>query len=252
MSSAVGFLSPFSILYDLDPLKPTVDTIMNTLGDYSSLNLPCVMIRILLTSFCSLGLSRAMSFAVTGLVIGEIYLSELLDGIIYRTKNLPFYISPTKFRDLCFLYTRMILIIKKVDNMVTPAAAGLMSGCFCLLILSNLVTIRFSSVVPMPFYLVFPALSFFLPLCMSLMVPKAIRVFEESNQILRKWKIKVPLSGGRVGIGYRVKCLRALRPCRLHVGLGNFRFFYLQHSTLRHFYGLCVFHTINVLLSVSL
>jgi hypothetical protein len=202
--------------------------------------------------FCSLGLFRAMSFAVAGLSIGEKYLSEFLDGFLFRTKRLSFYLNPSKFRDLYLLYTRLMLIIQKVDNFVTPAATGLLSGTFCLLILSNLVTIRLSSVVPMPFFMVFPTLSLVVPITNCLMIPQAVRVFEDGSLILKEWKVMLPLLGPGVARAYRVKRLRALKPCRLHAGLGIVKFFYFKRSTFLSYCGLSLYYTVNVLLSVSL
>jgi hypothetical protein len=193
-----------------------------------------------------------LPLVVVGLAIGEKYLSEYLDGFLFRTKRLSFYLSPSEFRDLYLLYTRLIIITQKIDNFVTPATTGLLSGSFCLLILSNLVTIRLSSVVPMPFFMVFPTLSLVVPLAHCLMFPQAVRVFEDGSLILMQWKFLLPLLGPGVARAYRVKRLRALKPCRLHAGLGIAKFFYYKRSTFLNFCGLCLYYTVNALLSVSL
>jgi hypothetical protein len=80
-------------------------------------------------------------------------------------------------------------------------------------------------------------------------VGKAIRIFDKTEAILRKWKLKMTLAvrGNR---RYYFKKIKSLRPCSIYAGLGDVLFFSLRRSTKTTYYGLMVYYVINTLISV--
>jgi hypothetical protein len=80
-------------------------------------------------------------------------------------------------------------------------------------------------------------------------LPEAIRIFDYTEAILRKWKLKMTLEvrGNR---RYYFKKINSFRPCSIHAGLGDVLFFPLRRSTKTTYYGLMVYYVVNTLIAV--
>jgi hypothetical protein len=133
---------------------------------------------------------------------------------------------------------------------VASIAMGLMTVSFAITVGCTFVTVRLYSVLPVSLHWLFAAVSLLAPILTNILLPEGIKVFEDSSQTLKCWKLKLVASVITVDKKYRSRKLRALRPCRIHVGLNSTWFFHLKKSTLSTFYNLSLYHTMNALISV--
>jgi hypothetical protein len=87
------------------------------------------------------------------------------------------------------------------------------------------------------------------PVLADIHLPEAIRIFVNTEDILRKWKIQMTLAV-RGDKRYYFKKISSLRPCSLCAGVGNVMFYPLRKSTKTTYYGLMIHYVITTLISV--
>jgi hypothetical protein len=252
------FLNVFVVLCFIGSLAQPLGVYfeLDTLGMLIKLTLPHkilsdTMIRPILISFrvfcqiCSF-YSGARMYAFTMLVlsVGQVFMAEFLSSILTQTKR-SICVNPSEFRRLTLRYVRLTLIIRSLDDLFTPAATGLLSAALILWISSIFITLRFYSILPMTFYFVFPIAAIVVPCSVHVLLPEAVRIFEDGTRILARWKLKFTVHDTK----YRTRKVRAMWACRVYSGIGSVRFFHLQKSTVPNFYAFGLYHTISFLVS---
>jgi hypothetical protein len=236
---------PLGVYFELDTLGMLIKLILphKILSD--------TIIRPILISFrvfcqiCSFH-SGARMYAFTMLVlsVGQVFMAEFLSSILIQTKR-SICVNPSEFRRLTLRYVRLTLIIRSLDDLFTPAATGLLSAALILWISSIFITLRFYSILPMTFYFVFPIAAIMIPCSVHVLLPEAVRIFEDGTKILARWKLKFTVHDTK----YRTRKVRAMWACRVYSGIGSVRFFHLQKSTVPNFYAFGLYHTISFLIS---
>jgi hypothetical protein len=248
----IGYTFPVVILTDLDvdPLKQLFGLSFLPANIFrNELFAPLTLLfRLIFHSGTALACARTCAFLCPGVIVGAKYLSEFIDGIVTRTRLIT-YASPKKFMDMYLMYCRLILIVKKVDSTLAPLALAAMSFVVLGFVGSSFVTVRYYFVLPFIMYCMFPFGSIFALVIPRIVFPEAIRIFEDGTEIIRSWNLKLAIPAGRYR-KFRQMKLKALRPCRIHVGLGEIRFFWVKRSTMTTFYSLCIYYSVNLLISV--
>jgi hypothetical protein len=252
------FMNVFVILCFIGSLAQPLGVYfeLDTLGMLIKLTLPHkilsdTIIRPILISFrvfcqiCSCyGGIRMFAFTMMLLIVGEVYLAEFLSSILTQTKR-SICVNPSEFRRLTLRYVRLTLIIRSLDDLLTPTTTALLSAALILWISSIFITLRFYSILPMTFYFVFPIAAIVIPCAVHALLPEAVRIFEDGTKILARWKLKFTVHDTK----YRTRKVKAMWVCRVYSGIGSVRFFHFQKSTAPNFYALCLYHTISFLIS---
>jgi hypothetical protein len=131
----------------------------------------------------------------------------------------------------------------------SPFAVAIMSFGLGMEIASVFIIIRLQSQMLWPIYVGIGILAVNIPLLADAELPEAIRVFENTEEILRNWKLQMTF-GVRGDRRYYSKKIASLRPCSMYAGLGDVMFFPLRKSTKVTYYGLMVNYVVNALISV--
>jgi hypothetical protein len=133
----------------------------------------------------------------------------------------------------------------------SPFAIAIMGTGLALEIASVFAIIRLQELIHVswPTYGAFLILGVVVPLLANTELPEAIRIFDNTEAILRKWKLKMTLvvRGNR---RYYFKKIASLRPCSMYAGLGDVKFYPLRKSTKTTYYGLMIYYVVNTLISV--
>jgi hypothetical protein len=144
-----------------------------------------------------------------------------------------------------------LIVFGYVGVFSSPFAIAIMSTGLALEIASVFAIIRLQDLIHVswPTYGAFLILGVVVPLLANTELPVAIRIFDNTEAILRKWKLKITLvvGGNR---RYYFKTIASLRPCSMYAGLGNVNFYPLRKSTKTTYYGLMIYYVVNTLISV--
>jgi hypothetical protein len=157
-----------------------------------------------------------------------------------------------RFQKHLNMYQSLNLIVSGfVGVFASPFAVAIMSAGLGLEIASIFTTIRAQSLIQVswPIYVGAVILTVIIPLFADAELPEAIRVFDNTELILRNWKLKMNIAMGG-NKRYYIKKIASLRPCSIYAGLGNVTFFPLRKSTRRTYYNLMVYYVVNTLISV--
>ncbi|OXA49163.1 hypothetical protein Fcan01_15622 [Folsomia candida] len=204
--------------------------------DYSSnpvLLLVHTFLRVLITSIAYLESQRIFPFlmyfyALSGkLVIINIrifaeYAEQIRKGDVHLTPN---WIT---------LYTHLSILVSQPEKQMATQTFILMSSGLFFCAALNFATIRFLDFgIPPLYYAVFPFFGTLLILIILSLLPVAIDVYENSENILKIWTHSIP--GGRKENGWMRKKLKPTRPLRVYAGIAGFYFYKLNASVLTTF-----------------
>jgi hypothetical protein len=193
--------------------------------------------------------ARSISF---GLILGLLFLEILLHCIEMSRKKVSriWYSSFKTFQKQLNLYQSLNLIAFDVGVFSSPFAIAIMSVGLGLEIASVFAIIRLQALIEIawPMYGSVIILAVVLPLTADAVLPKAIRIFDNTEAILRNWKLKMTLVRGDKR--YYFKKIASLRPCSTYAGFGNTMLFPLRKSTKTTYYGLMIYYVTNTLISV--
>jgi hypothetical protein len=242
----IGSLAqPLGVYFELDTLGMIIKLILPTEISSNTIIRPILISIRVFCQICSFyGGNRMITITMMALIVGEVFLAEFLSSILTQTKR-SIWVNPSEFRRLTLRYVQLTLNVRNLDDLVTPASAGLLSAALILWISSIFVTLRFYSILPMTFYFVFPIAAILVPCFAHALLPEAVRIFEDGTKILARWKLKFTVHDTK----YRTRKVRAMWACRFHSGIRSVRFFHFQKSTVPNFYALCLYHTISFLIS---
>jgi len=107
-------------------------------------------------------------------------------------------------------------------------------------------SIRFTNIVPMPDYMLFPLVIVGGTLAAFMFTGAAGQFYVSSSQLIRSWK-NLLFSSKIISRYYRQK-VKSLSPVKTHVGIGGFSLFYVKKSTLLTFYFKTCIHLTDALL----
>jgi hypothetical protein len=198
-------------------------------------------------------ITRSISFVM---IWGILVLRVLLHCIELSGKNISKIWNSTNsfasFHKHLNLYQSLNLIVSGyVGVFSSPLAVAIMSAGFGLEIASVFTIIRaqFLIQVSWPIYVGAIILAVIIPLFADAELPEAIRIFDNTDVILRHWKLKMTIAVGG-SKRYYIRKIASLRPCSMYAGLGDVMFFSLRKSTKTTYYGLMVYYVVNTLISV--
>jgi hypothetical protein len=197
-------------------------------------------------------MARSISF---GMILAILFLEILLHCIemsrkkitgIWNSSN-----SLKSFQKQLYLYQSLNMILFDVGVFSSPFATAIMSIGLGLEVASVFAIIRLQSLIEVawPMYGTVVITAVLVPLMADAELPEAIRIFDNTEAILRKWKLKMTFGVGG-GKRYYFKKIASLRPCSMYAGLGNVMFFPLRKSTKTTYYGLMIYYVTNALISI--
>jgi len=138
---------------------------------------------------------------------------------------------------------RILRQLRVVQPLQDEAVLNLMPSIFSLgqfiLIFSNVATVKYFGIAPMPFFLVMPTLSQFVVIIVASIFPPASDVYEGSVEFLKRVQWSKLVNTNKE---YR-RMVRAARPIRMDLGL-----FFAKRSTKTTYFCSCLDNTVNVLL----
>jgi hypothetical protein len=204
-------------------------------------------------TFLVYAISRSVSFGMILVILSLkillncIALSDREISMIWNSSN-----SHVHFQKCVNLYQSLNLIVfGYIGVFSSPFAIAIVSyglaleiaAVFTIICLQDLIHVSW------PTYGCTVIIAIIIPLLADAELPKAIRIFDKTEAILGKWKLKMTLAvrGNR---RYYFKKIKSLRPCSIYAGLGDVLFFSLRRSTKTTYYGLMVYYVINTLISV--
>jgi hypothetical protein len=222
-----------------------------TPGSFSSSFL--LTFRLAYITFLVYAICRSVSFVM---ILAILTLKILLNCIalsgrrickIWNSSN-----SHANFQKHVNLYQSLNLIVfGYVGVFSSPFAIAIMSYGLALEIATVFTIIRLQDLIHVswPIYGCTIILATVIPLLADAELPEAIRIFDNTEAILRKWKLKMTLEvrGNR---RYYFKKIKSFRPCSMNAGLGDVVFYPLRRSTKTTYYGLMVYYVVNTLISV--
>jgi hypothetical protein len=205
-----------------------------------------LLFRLALISPLIYAVARSISFVM----IWSILILEMLLHCIELSRkkvSVNWTSSFKSFQKHLHLYQMLNLIVfSYVGVFSTPFVIAIMSTGLLLEIASVFAIIRLQASWPM--YGAFVILAILIPLLADAELPEAIRIFDNTEATLRKWKLKLTLVRGDKR--YYLKKIASLRPCSMYAGLGDVIFFPLRKSTKTTYYALMIYYVINALITV--
>lgn len=144
-------------------------------------------------------------------------------------------------------YNCLTIILQIVSDVSASAAAVLMLLGLVLSVTFNFLTVKMRSVLPLPYYLVCPMAAGIIPVAIQILVPVAIRIFEDSAKLMQTWRFALKRTWDRK---YLRRRLRACKAAKIYAGVFKFNFFHLSRSTKGTFWYAIVDYTITALISV--
>jgi hypothetical protein len=243
----------FFILLDTDPIYLLLKLLaLNpTPGSFSSsflLIFRLVLITLILyAAFRSITFVMILAILVLKILLYCIELSGQQISKIWRSPQ-----SYSNFQKHVNMYQKLYLVLfAYVGVFSSPFAFVIMSYGLAFEIASVFAVIRLQGLIHVswPTYGCTIIFAIVIPLLAEAELPEAIRIFDNTEAILRKWKLKVNLEvrGNR---RYYFKKIKCLRPCSIYAGIGDVVFYPLRRSTKTTYYGLMVYYVVNTLISV--
>jgi hypothetical protein len=196
-------------------------------------------------------MARSISF---GMILAILFLEILLLCIEMSRKKITVIWNSSNslksFQKQLCLYQSLNLILFDVGVFSSPFATAIMSIGLGLEVASVFAIIRLQSLIEVawPMYGTVVITAVLVPLMADAELPEAIRISDNTEAILRKWKLKMTMVRGDKR--YYFKKIASLRPCSMYAGLGNVMFFPLRKSTKTTYYGLMIYYVTNALISI--
>jgi hypothetical protein len=237
---------------DIDPMKHLIDVDIPILQKYilqRNFVKPLLpLARVLIQGIVLLAGARIYVF---GMITAGI-IAKAFHDIAIRILRHSRQVSCLTLKEFCrlhFLHCRLTISLRLSESLVGTGVflvqiAGLFVSVGC-----TFIAFRLYSALPFLIYVFDIAALVIIPAATNIMMTQAIQVFENGSKILALWKMKPSPRKGYV-CKLRLKMLRSVRPFRIQVTLGEYKFYYLKRSTLTAFNYLCVTNAVNVLLMI--
>jgi hypothetical protein len=159
-----------------------------------------------------------------------------------------------RIRKYCEWYNRIILCSLANQTGMANFISLLMGVGLILSVASNTVAIKLHSVVPKPFYFLFPGVSVLILFMINCTLPRGIEVNLVSKELLRVWKNHVPYASnrgnGNLSRKYLVRKLAALRQIMVYAGIEEFNLFSFSRDLKLDYYNIIRGFTIDAILSL--
>jgi hypothetical protein len=251
----MSLLSVSIILLDCDPIYLLLKSLSlaPTPRTFSSFLL--FIFRFALYTSLDFAIARSVSFVMIWAILILEILLHCIEMSRKRVSVMMNWNRPNSFKrfhEHLYLYQSLNLITFGYLRVFSPSfVIAIMSAGLGLEIASVFAIIRLQSLIEFawPMYGTFVIMAVVVPLMADAELPKAIRIFENTEAILRKWKLKMTFAV-RGDKRYYLKKIASLRPCSIYAGLGDVMFFPLRKSTKTTYYGLMIYYVTNALISV--
>jgi len=145
-------------------------------------------------------------------------------------------------------YVSLMILLRVAEITVAGIVAVLMTGGMFGVVCSNYVTIKMQSTIPKPYYFFFPIISIVILFVISVTLPQAVKLYEQSVILIKVWNIEFSKYTGANSsyLRRKMKCLKALD---FPVGIGGWDMFWINKNTRRSYYRVIGDSTIYVLLT---
>jgi hypothetical protein len=210
------------------------------------------IVRLAITAPLIFAVGRSASF---GMILGILTVEIVLHCIEISRKKISGMLNIShlfeSFQKHLNLYQSLNLIVfSYVGVFSSPFAFAIMSSALGLEIVSVFAIIRLKALIEVswPLYGTAVILAVAIPMMCDEELPQAIRIFDNTEAILRKWKLKMTMVRGDKR--YYFKKIASLRPCSMYASFGNTMLFSLRKSTKTTYYGLMIYYITNTLISV--
>jgi hypothetical protein len=198
-------------------------------------------------------MARSLSFVmlwaivVLKMLLHCIEMSRKKVSVIWTSQN----IFKSFQKNLNLYQSLNLIVFGYVGVFSCPLAVAILSSGLGLEIIAVFAIIRLQVLIQVswPIYVALVIFAIVIPLLADAELPEAIRIFDNTEKILRKWKLKMTV-GVRGNKRYYFKTIAALRPCSMYAGLGDVVFFPLRKSTKITYYALMIYYIVEALISV--
>jgi hypothetical protein len=237
---------------DLDPMKHFIDADVPFLQKYILQHKyikPLIPIaRVVLQGIAVLALCRLVTVVLISVAISAKSFQTVIKWLLCRSTQIT-SLRLTEYSHLHLLYCRLTLIMRLSEPLTGTCILLLMIGGFCLWVGCTFIAVRMYSTLPMGIYAFVIGVLIIVQVAANVLLPQAIQIFEDGQEVLSIWKLKLAHNRG-FGIKLRSRKLKALRPFRIYATLGDYPFYYLQRSTLITYFDLCLTNSVNTLLTL--
>jgi hypothetical protein len=246
-----GLLMMSIVPLDCDPIYLLLKVLSLTPTPGNVHSFLFLLFRFALIALLHYAIARSISFVM----IWAILILEILLHCIEMSRkkvSVNWTSSFKTFQKHLHLYQMLNLIVfSYVGVFSTPITIADMTTGLLLETATVFAIIRLQALIEVawPMYGGFVILAVVVPLLADAELPEAIRIFDNTETILRKWKLKMTF-GARRDRRYYFKKIASLRPCSMYAGLGDVIFFPLRKSTKTTYYGLIIYYVISALISV--
>jgi hypothetical protein len=240
-----------AMLLNLDPFYHILILLQQTIPIFS---LPWVIIlhtiRLIILCIGFAEIYRVVELIFIIFISGVRTMNRILKYIHTITNQRGIFCLPQmiKMHTQLELAIRLIALFQEGGTLISLSAGGLY-GIFCMYF-----TIKGYVVFPFYFYILFPSISIFVICTFSIIFNMAIDVLEKSIELRRIWPLVWFKSRWAIVVRKQKKemrkLLRSIRPVRLNVGIGEFRFFIVKRNTKITYFFMIITHTINLLLCI--
>jgi hypothetical protein len=204
--------------------------------------------RVLIQGIVLLAGARIYVFGMITLAISAKAFHDIAIRILRHSRQ----VSCLTFREyyrLHFLHCRLTIILRLSESLVGTTVFVMLIAGFFVSVVYTFIAFRLYSAISSLFYVFTIVALVMIPAATNIMITQAIQVFENGSEILAHWKMKPSPRKGYV-CKLRLKMLRSIRPFRIQVTLGEYKFYYLKRSTINAFNYLCVTNAVNILLMI--
>jgi hypothetical protein len=204
--------------------------------------------RVLIQGIVLLAVARIYVFGMITIAISAKAFHDIAIRILRHSRQVSCLALKEYYR-LHFLHCRLTIILRLSESLVGTAVFLVLIVGFFVSVVCTFIAFRLYSTLPLLFYVFDIAALVIIPAASNIMITQAIQVFENGSEILALWKMKPSPRKGYV-CKLRLKMLRSIRPFRIAVTLGEYKFYYLKRSTLNTFNYLCFTNAVNLLLMI--
>lgn len=245
----LGLVQPFTVLFAiifrLDPFSSFFTDMTFLFGLKFSLfswqNLTILLLRCTFLQFTIFDILRIISCTVATLSLVS----------ISTTKSCKMLRKIGSLSDFLDYYRQFYFLGIFTQNTANIGIFSLMCLGFVVGVMFNYAAIALWDVIPLPFFLKFPAGAFLVAVTIHFTLPVGVAIYMDSAKLIGTRVIEVAYSEviSSHERKYFLKYMKALRPLMANAGLPGFTLFALKRETKCTFYSAYVDYTINALLS---
>lgn len=144
-------------------------------------------------------------------------------------------------REILRVNDSLNIVLQNLFKILSTAASLLFAGLM-LSVSVNFATIKMSHIIPMPIYLVFPAVAVIIPMIIQVMMPMLIKIYVGGESVIWKWKYFARFSKD---LKFVTRMIRARQGVRINVGVFGYRLFFVKKSTKVTYYNTVLSYTIS-------